>query len=168
MTTLLHTLNLLSAAWAATSEIITAGAILWSLNSLANLIRFTYQAGCAAGRALWPAIHAITRALRWAIAEIDWRMVATIVLHGLVATVVLVWTATIWIRRQVLTLSERIGRIYAALLVKQQHNLQLSPMVHPLAEIASELDALTCKELRKIVGVKRNVRKAHLIAYAIA
>ncbi len=168
MTNLLHAFNLLSAAWAATSEILTAGAILWALNSLANLIRFTYQAGCVTGRALWPAIHTVTRALRWAISEIDWREVATIVLHGLVAAVVLVWTAAIWIRCQVLTLSERIGRTYAAFLVKQSATAKVNPMVHPLAEIAYELDALTCKELRKITGMKRNVRKAHLIAYAIA
>jgi hypothetical protein len=113
-------------------------------------------------------LHSTIRALRWAINEIDWREVATIFIHGLVATAVLVWFVATWIRRQVLTLSERIGRTYAAFLVKQSATTKVNPMVHPLAEIASELDALTCKELRKIVGVKRNVRKAHLIAYAIA
>jgi hypothetical protein len=113
-------------------------------------------------------LHSTIAAVRWTMNEIDWREVVTIVIHGLVTTAFLIWFSVTWTRRQVLTLSERIGCIYSSVLVKQSATTKVNPMVHPLAEIAAELDTLTCKELRKIVGVKRNVRKAHLIAYAIA
>ncbi len=44
-------------AWATSAEIITIGAMLWGLNTLANLIRGTYAAGQAFGRFYWTHLH---------------------------------------------------------------------------------------------------------------
>lgn len=170
MPTLIHAVHLLSAAWAAAGELITAGAILWSLNSLANLIRFTYKAGRLTGRILWPVIHATIAGLRWAAREIDWRLVATIVLEGFVAIAVAVWMAATWTHRNLIALSARLGRCYAALLTTPETVVAVTvvPMVHPLAEMAADLESMTCKQLRELIGTRKRLRKAELIALAIA
>ena len=170
MPTLIHAIHLASAAWAAAGELITAGAILWSLNCLANLIRFAYKAGRLTGRLLWPAIHATGDAIRWAARHIDWRMVATVVIEGLVAIAVGLWLATVWAHRTTITLSERLGQCYAALLTKPQTvaAVTIAPMVHPMAELAVELEAMTCNQLRDLIGTRKKVRKAQLIAWALA
>lgn len=170
MSTLIHAVHLLSAAWAAAGELITAGAILWSLNSLANLIRFTYKAGRLTGRILWPVIHATVTGIRWAAREIDWRLVATIVFEGLVAIGVGLWMAAVWSHRNLITLSARIGRCYAALLTEPETvvTATVAPMVHPLADLAADLESLTCQQLRELIGTKKKIRKAQLIAMAIA
>jgi hypothetical protein len=51
--------------WAAAGELLTAGAILWALDTLARAIRGAYAMGRATGRILWPVIHATARAGRW-------------------------------------------------------------------------------------------------------
>lgn len=170
MTSFIHAVHLLSAAWAAAGELITAGAILWSINSLANLIRFTYKAGRLTGRILWPVIHAVVAGLRWAAREIDWRLVATIVFEGLVAIGVALWMGSVWTHRNVIALSARLGRCYAALLTTPQTvvAVTVAPMVHPLADMAADLESMTCKQLRELIGTKKRLRKAELIAIALA
>ena len=170
MSTLIHLAQLLSAAWAAAGELITAGAILWSLNSLANLVRFTYKAGRLTGRLLWPVIHATVAGLRWAARNIDWRLVATIVFEGLVAIGVALWMAAVWSHRNLIALSARLGRCYAALLTTPETVVAVTvlPMVHPLAEMAADLETMTCKQLRELIGTKKRLRKAELIALAVA
>lgn len=160
MTTLIHFVHALSAAWAAAGELITAGAILWTLNAAANLIRLTFKAGCLAGRMLWPVIHATVAGLRWAARNIDWRMVAMIVIESLVIIAASVWTATVWSHRMLIVLSERAGHCFAALITAADATLDtIQPMVHPLAEVASELDSMTCSQLRAMLGNGRKVRK---------
>lgn len=170
MSTLIHLAQLLSAAWAASGELITAGAILWSLNSLANLIRFTYKAGRLTGRILWPVIHATVAGIRWAARNIDWRLVATVVFEGLIATCVVLWMAAVWSHRNLIALSARLGRCYAALLTTPETVVAVTvlPMVHPLAEMAADLESMTCKQLRELIGTKKRLRKAELIALAVA
>lgn len=166
MTTLLHIVHIASAAWAAAGELFTAGAILVALNTLANSIRLTYQAGCFTGRLLWPAIHAVVAAARWAHREIDWRLVALIVRDGLVALVALAWLALAWTRRTLIAASERLGRCYAAAWITPA--VVVAPVVHPLALVAEDLEQLTCNQLRELIGTRRKVRKAELIAMALA
>ena len=166
MTTLLHIVHIASAAWAAAGELFTAGAILVALNTLANSIRLTYQAGRFAGRLLWPAIHAVVAAARWAHREIDWRLVALVVRDGLVALVALTWLALTWTRQTLIAASERLGRCYAAAWVTP--SVVMAPVVHPLALVAEDLERLTCKQLHELIGTKRRVRKAELIAMALA
>ncbi len=45
---------------------------------------------------------------------------------------------------------------------------QLQPLVHPLAELAADLETLTCSQLRNLVGTRRKARKAELIAMVLA
>jgi len=45
---------------------------------------------------------------------------------------------------------------------------QLQPLVHPLAELAADLETLTCSQLRSLAGTKRKARKAELIAMLLA
>ena len=171
MTNLLHLLNLLSAAWATAGELLTAGAILWALNSLANLIRLTFKAGQLTGQLLWPLIHATSRGLHWAARNIDWRLVATIVLEGLVILAAGSYYLLRNSRRQLIKASAALGRIYAAFLTQQQQQQQIKtvqPLIHPLASIATELESLTVKQLRTMTGTRQKLRKAELIALAIA
>lgn len=45
---------------------------------------------------------------------------------------------------------------------------KLQPQVHPLADLATDLEALTCAQLRSLAGTKRKARKAELIAMLLA
>jgi hypothetical protein len=45
---------------------------------------------------------------------------------------------------------------------------QLQPLVHPLAELAADLETLTCSQLRSLAGTRRKARKAELIAMVLA
>lgn len=169
MTTLIHFAHVLSAAWAAAGELITAGAILWTLNAAANLIRLTFKAGCLAGRIFWPVIHATVAGLRWATRNIDWRMVAMIVIEGLAVIAASLWTAAVWSHRMLIVLSERAGHCFAALITTTETTMAaIQPMVHPLADVAAELESLTCVQLRAMLGTKRKLRKAELIAMLLA
>lgn len=169
MSTLVHFIHALSAAWAAAGELITAGAILWTLNAAANLIRLTYKAGCLAGRILWPVIHAIVAGLRWAARNIDWRMVGVIVIEGLVAIVAGVWTAAVWSHRTLIAASARLGQCYASILTTANTTVvTIQPMIHPLAVMAAELESMTCAQLRTMVGTRKKARKAELIAMLLA
>lgn len=170
MTTLLHITHVLSAAWAASGELITAGAILWALNAAANLIRITYKAGRLTGRILWPVIHATIAGLRWFHRNTDWSVVIPTVIECLVALVVAIWVGAQWAHRTLVSVSEQLGRCYAAAVTCQQ-NLMATPvpaMVHPLASVAADLESLTCAQLRAMLGTKRRLRKAELIAMVLA
>jgi len=45
---------------------------------------------------------------------------------------------------------------------------KLQPQVHPLADLAADLETLTCSQLRSLAGTKRKARKAELIAMVLA
>ena len=45
---------------------------------------------------------------------------------------------------------------------------KLQPHVHPLADLAADLEALTCSQLRSLAGTRRKARKAELIAMVLA
>lgn len=45
---------------------------------------------------------------------------------------------------------------------------QLQPLVHPLTELAADLETLTCSQLRNLAGTRRKARKAELIAMVLA
>ena len=86
----LHVLeNLISTAtkiYAIGGEIITATAILWVLNLLANIVRKIYQAGRAVGYVYYCFIKPV-------LAMINWQEVGVTVGHGLLATVTLTYQA---------------------------------------------------------------------------
>lgn len=103
--TTLHALHLLqhlittaAKLYAIGGEIITATAILWALNLLANLIRKVYQAGRAVG-------YVYYRFIKPALAMINWREVGVTVGHGLLATVMLTYQAGLLTGRTMYTVS---------------------------------------------------------------
>jgi hypothetical protein len=178
---MLHTLTALQGAehfllmaarlWAAAGELITAGAILWSLDTLARAIRGTYAAGRFCGRLLWPLIHALIAAGRWFFANIDWRLVAAVVFDCLKVLSVAAYVAAVMSSRFLINASEALGRRYSAALVPTAPiaTAAVAPSTcHPAAELAAELAGLTCAQLRAITGVRRKLRKSDLIALAIA
>ena len=169
---MIHTLTALQGAehllitaarlWAAAGELITAGAILWSLDTLARAIRGAYAMGRATGRILWPVIRFTIATLRL----IDWRLVAAVVIDCLKVLAVAAYVAAVMARRALIDASAAMGRRYAATVAP------IAPAApaayHPAAMIAGELSTLTCAQLRALTGCRRKIRKADLIALAIA
>jgi hypothetical protein len=161
-----HFLLMAARLWAAAGELITAGAILWSLDTLARAIRGAYSMGRATGRILWPVIHATAHAGRWFFANVDWRLVAAVVIDCLKVLAVAAYVAAVMARRGLIALSAALGRRYAATLAPAA---PVAPAAyHPAAELAAELAGLTCAQLRALTGCRRKLRKADLIALAVA
>lgn len=174
MTNLIHIAHLISAAWAAAGELITATAILATLNVVANSIRWTYKAGATTGRLLWPAIHWTADVIR----QIDWRYAATVALECAVAVAVICWVTLKWSHKALIAASATLGRLYAALIATEgkalvtvtprRRTVMAPAFVHPLAELATELEQLTRRELQELTGSKRKAAKRELAAQLIA
>jgi hypothetical protein len=171
---MLHTLTALQGAehllitaariWAATNELLTAGAILWALDTLARAIRGTYAAGRFFGRIAWPVIHWTIATLRL----IDWRLVAAVVFDCLRVLAIAAYVAAVMARRALIDASAALGRRYAAAVAPIAPAAVVPPISHPAAVIAADMAALTCAQLRALTGCRRKIRKAELIALAIA
>jgi hypothetical protein len=171
---MLHTLTALQGAehfllmaarlWAAAGELITAGAILWSLDTLARAIRATYAAGRFCGRLLWPAIHFTAATFRL----IDWRFVAAVVFDCLKVLAVATYVAAVMARRLLIDASAALGRRYSAAVAPIAPAVVVPPISHPAAELAAELAGLTCAQLRALTGCRRKLPKAQLIALVLA
>jgi hypothetical protein len=177
MLTLLHQMQGLEALalaaarlWAAAGELLTAGAILWALDSLARSIRAAYAMGRTAGRILWPAIHALTAGGRWFAANVDWPTVAAVVIDCLKVLAVAAYVAAVMGRRFLISGSAALGRWYVARLVAVPTvpTVAVPPVAHPMANLAADLEALTCRDLMALTGCRRKIRKAELIALALA
>lgn len=161
--------------WAAAGELLTAGAILWALDALARSIRLAYSMGRTTGRLLWPALHALAAGGRWFFRTVDWPTVAAVVIDCLKALAVLCWLVAVEGRRLLITASAALGRRYSAALASAPSPVVVvasapsaPPIAHPLAVVAASLEALTCRELRALTGTRRKLRKAELIALALA
>ena len=156
-----HSLLMAARLWAAAGELITAGAILWSLDTLARAIRGAYAAGRFCGRLLWPVIHFTVATLRL----IDWRLVAAVVFDCAKVLAVAAYVAAVMARRFLIHASAALGRRYAAAVVSAA---PIAPAAyHPAAVIAADMSALTCAQLRALTGCRRKLPKAQLIALAI-
>ena len=157
-----HFLIAAARLWAAAGELLTAGAILWALDTLARAIRGAYAMGRATGRILWPVIRFTIATLRL----IDWRFVAAVVFDCLKVLAVAAYVAAVMARRGLIALSAAMGRRYAATVAPAA---PIAPAAyHPAAVIAADLGALTCAQLRALTGCRRRLPKAQLIALAIA
>jgi hypothetical protein len=157
-----HFLLMAARLWAAAGELLTAGAILWALDALARAIRGAYAAGCFVGRLLWPAIHFTAAVVRL----IDWRIVAAVVFDCLKVLAVAAYVAAVMARRGLIAASAALGRRFAATVAPAA---PIAPAAyHPAAVIAADMAALTCAQLRALTGCRRKIRKAELIALAIA
>ena len=101
----------LATAWAFASELITAAALLWCLNTLASLIRLTYESGLWVGhftkRYLIPLLLKAADGISYLNAQIDWdhvRNTLRMVITTAVAAVITLFTviipaAYLWIER---------------------------------------------------------------------
>ena len=159
-----HLLLTAARLWAAAGELITAGAILWSLDTLARAIRGTYAAGRFVGRLLWPVIHWTAAVVRL----IDWRTVAAVVFDCAKVLAIAAYVAAVMARRALIDASAAMGRRYSAAIAPSAPAIVAPPISHPAAVIAGELSTLTCAQLRALTGCRRKIRKADLIALAIA
>jgi len=158
-----HFLLMAARLWAAAGELIKAGAILWSLDTLARAIRGTYAAGRFVGRITWPAIHFTAAVVRL----IDWRLVAAVVFDCAKVLAVAAYVAAVMARRGLIALSAAMGRRYSAAVAPIAPAVVVPPISHPAAMVAGELSALTCAQLRALTGCRRKLPKAQLIALAI-
>jgi hypothetical protein len=157
--------------WAAAGELLTAGAILWALDSLARSIRLAYSMGRTTGRLLWPVLHALAAGGRWFFRTVEWPTVAAVVIDCLKALAVLCWLVAVEGRRLLIAASASLGRRYAAALASAPSAPSVPsapPIAHPLAVVAASLEALTCKELRALTGTRRKLSKTSLVAFALA
>ena len=171
---MIHTLTALQGAehllitaarlWAAAGELLTAGAILWALDTLARAIRGAYAAGRLVGRIAWPVIRFTIATLRL----IDWRLVAAVVIDCLKVLAVAAYVAAVMARRGLIDASAAMGRRYAATVAPIAPAVVAPPISHPAAVIAADLGALTCAQLRALTGCRRKLPKAQLIALAVA
>jgi hypothetical protein len=175
---MIHTLTALQGAehllitaarlWAAAGELITAGAILWLLDTMARAIRAAYSMGRTAGRILWPALHGLAAAARWFFANVDWPTVAAVVFDCLKVLAVAAYVAAVMARRGLIDASAAMGRRYSAAVAPIAPAVVVPAAYHPAAVIAADMSALTCAQLRALTGCRRKIRKADLIALAIA
>lgn len=135
------------------------------------------------------------RGILWAHQQIDWRMVAAVVIDGLKILIVLALLAGRATRRAwdaLPGISERIGRAYRRLIVTAtaapapaaeppapapapQAGAQPLPAPGPaqpapqqLVTRQADLEALTCRQLRQLTGVRKKLAKKQLIAIALA
>jgi hypothetical protein len=96
---------------------------------------------------------------RYLIHEVNWQEVAALVLDCLTALAILTLLAGRATRRAwdaLPVLSEALGRWYARLLVGTARPCR------------AELQAMTCRELRTLVGTRRRLAKRQLIELAMA
>ena len=146
------------------TELLSAAVILMALDKLATAIRWTYAAGRYTGR-LWftyglPAFLMAADGISWLNSQIDWRYVAATVWDCLKVVAVLAITA--WS----LTCDAHkrwVGSV--------EWSLPATPApaaVNPLFEMADELSAFSCKQLRSQFGLKLKTSKARLIGAALA
>jgi hypothetical protein len=157
----------ITTAWAALGELLTAGALLWLLNQLANLTRLAYRAGFALGTIAWPLIHFLVRGLR----QIDWRFAALVALDA--AKVLLAFTITAARAAQpaLVNTSACIGRAYSCLLVgAQAARPAVVEAVAPALAVALPTTVVALRKLARERGIKTvagrrvaQARKAELL-----
>jgi hypothetical protein len=107
----------------------------------------------------------------WVYRNTDWQEVGSIVLRGLQIAIVLTLLAGRTTRRWWDALpgwSEQLGQWYAARVAPVAlPAFQIAP-VPARVEVRAELEALTCRQLREITGIRRKMAKARLIELALA
>lgn len=135
---------------------LTAACIgLMALDKLATLIRLTYKAGRLTGHA-WrtyvvPAILWAADGISWCLAQVDWEEAK----QTLLAFVALL-----------ITTAQLIHERWVAWHDVQP--VQLAPAVNPLFDVATELQSMSCRQLRVQFGLTQRCSKYQLIAAAIA
>jgi hypothetical protein len=107
----------------------------------------------------------------WVYRNTDWAEAWAVVLQGLKVAIVLTLLAGRATRRCWDALpgwSEQLGRWYAARIAPVAlPAFQIAP-VPARVEVRQQLEALTCRQLREITGVRRKMAKRQLIELALA
>ena len=116
--TTIHIIETATRLLTAGSELFSVGFMLLALNFLANSIEKTYNAGHTVGHFYWTRVNPLVidgiHGLIWINSMIDWKEVGSIVLQGLKVLVAFTFTATVFAHRALISVSEQIGRWYAA------------------------------------------------------
>lgn len=109
--------------------------------------------------------------------QINWAEVMETFLHGLKVMIAITLVLARYSRQAWDNLpawSEKVGKAYSSLIVGHVTKsvgvtaVKAPPAQHPLQEIADDLQSMTCSQLRALVGTKRKLTKAQLIAMAVA
>lgn len=149
----------ITTAWAALGEIITAGALLLALGRFAAAIRFTYRCGHAVGTAWFrfgrPSLLATADFISWLNSQIDWRLVAQIVIEGLTVVAVAAWMALQWSHRTLIQCSAALGQRYSSLLVAK-------PAAAANAVILLRDCGLSQRAIAKELGISRSAVRREL------
>jgi hypothetical protein len=99
---------------------------------------------------------------------IDWREVGAIVWHGLITLAVMTWHAGYETGRAVHRANDALAPVVSPPKPPQSTPTTLlvaAPVaVHPLAELAAEMESLSCRQLRTIGGIRAKRSKRQLIA----
>lgn len=108
---------------------------------------------------------------------IDWEEVGAMVWHGLVIVAVMTWHAGYETGRAVHRANDALAALWRRLWVPpvvsppavpqqplQRLTVAVPVAVHPLAELAAELESLSCRQLRTIGGIRAKRSKQYLIA----
>jgi hypothetical protein len=114
--------------------------------------------------------HAAAAAV-WVYKNTDWAEVWEVVLQGLKVAIVLTLLAGRATRRAwdaLPGLSEQLGCWYAARVAPVALPAYQVAPVPARVEVRQHLEALTCRQLRDLTGIRRKVAKAQLIELALA
>jgi len=109
-----------------------------------------------------------------AVRLIDWREVASIVWHGLIVLAVMTWHAGYETGRIVHRANDSLAAFWRHLWVPpvvspphqtlQRLTVAVPVAIHPLAELAADLELLSCRQLRDLGGIRTKRSKHALIA----
>ena len=96
-------------------------------------------------------------------ATTDWAPAIERTVRQIAAVLVAVYAAGYWCGEQLHRLNDDVTALLTLMVPRPK---LLAPAVHPLFEIAADLERLTCKELRAITNAPRKAVKAQLVALA--
>jgi len=112
---------------------------------------------------------------------IDWREVGAIVWHGLIVLAVMTYHAGYETGRAVHCANDALAVLWRRLWVPpvvsppeprqqplQRLTVAVPVAVHPLAQLAADLELLSCRELRDLGGIRAKRSKQQLIAQLCA
>ena len=159
---MIHAITTLASGVELLTDLTAAAVLLMVLDKVAVAVRWTYAAGRYTGR-LWfayglPAFLMAADGISWLNAQIDWAFVAGTVVDCLKVIAAALFT--------VVTLLWDARRRYLA--ANTITPVTVAPVIRPLAMVATDLQQLTCSEIRRTYGLRQKTSKARLIGAALA
>jgi hypothetical protein len=105
--------------------------------------------------------------------NIDWKFVGTIVFENIIALAVMTYVAGCIVATSIHSANRVLSKLWVRLCVplgKTSIETPVKPTLaatNPLFDLAAELEALTCVQLRELTGCKRRMKKAELVSLAL-